>query len=404
MNSTTFNPPLMPAPPSGAARAILRQLERLRHGTLSVRLPDGSTQRFGAGEPHAAITLRNWNVFGAVLARGDIGLAEAYLDGDWTTPALPDLLLLLVRNRRELDELVYGSWFGRLAARLRHLLNRNSRSGSRRNIHAHYDLGNAFYRLWLDETMNYSAAWFDGDPAQPLARCARAKVRRALEAANVQPGDRVLEIGCGWGALAEAAVCDFGARLTGVTLSTEQLAYAQQRLARAGATGRAELRLQDYRDIADAPFDAICSIEMVEAVGHAYWPLYFGKLAALLKPGGRACIQTIVIDDALWGRYMQGTDFIQQYIFPGGCLPCPAEFRRHAQAAGLEVVEAFGFGQDYARTLALWRQRFLAQQPAVAALGFDERFVALWDFYLAYCEAAFACQNIDVVQYTLQRR
>jgi cyclopropane-fatty-acyl-phospholipid synthase len=404
MNSTTLTPPPLRAPQPAAARAILRQLARLRHGTLTVRLPDGGTQCFGTGEPHAAITLRNWNPCGAVLARGDIGLAESYVEGDWTTPALPDLLNLLVRNRRELEDLVYGSWLGRLAARARHLLNRNSRAGSRRNIHAHYDLGNAFYRLWLDETMNYSAALFGDDPAQPLARAQYAKVHRALAMAQVQPGDRVLEIGCGWGALAEAAVCDFGARLTGVTLSTEQLAYAQRRLARAGATGRAELRLQDYRDIADAPYDAICSIEMVEAVGRAYWPAYFGKVAALLKPGGRACIQTIVIDDALWGRYMQGTDFIQQYIFPGGCLPCPREFERHANAAGLEVVDAFGFGKDYARTLDAWRRRFLAQQAAVAALGFDERFIRLWDFYLAYCEAAFACQDIDVLQYTLRRR
>jgi cyclopropane-fatty-acyl-phospholipid synthase len=403
MNSTTFTPPFVRSARPAAARAILRQLERLRHGTLTVRLPDGNTQRFGSGDAHATITLHNWNLFSAVLSGGDIGLAESYVEGDWTTPALPDLLNLLVRNRRELEDMVYGSWFGRLAYRARHLLNRNTRGGSRRNIHAHYDLGNTFYSLWLDETMNYSAALFGEDKAQPLARAQHAKVRRALAMAKVQPGDRVLEIGCGWGALAEAAVFDFGARLTGVTLSTEQLAYAQRRLARAGATGRADLRLQDYRDIADGPFDAICSIEMVEAVGRAYWPTYFGKLHTLLKPGGRACIQTIVIDDALWPRYIQGTDFIQQYIFPGGCLPCPGEFRRQAQAAGLEVVEAFGFGGDYAHTLRIWRQRFLAQHAAVTALGFDERFIRLWDFYLAYCEAAFACQDIDVVQYTLRR-
>lgn len=404
MNSTTFSPTLAACRPPAAARAALRQLSRLRHGALTVHLPDGSSQRFGRGEQHASITLRNWDLFAAVFSGGDIGLAESYVDGDWTTPCLDDLLNLLVRNRRELEDMVYGSWFGRLAYRASHLLNRNTRSGSRRNIHAHYDLGNAFYSLWLDETMNYSAALFGGDNAQPLARAQHAKVHRALAVANVQPGDRVLEIGCGWGALAESAVFDFGARVTGVTLSTEQLAYATRRLARAGATGRVDLRLQDYRDITDAPFDAICSIEMVEAVGRAYWPTYFAKLHALLKPGGRACIQSIVIDDALWPRYVNGTDFIQQYIFPGGCLPCPLEFVRHAQAAGFEVVEAFGFGQDYARTLHIWRQRFLAQLPAVAALGFDERFIRLWDFYLSYCEAAFACQDIDVVQYTLQRR
>ena len=219
MNSTTFTPPLMPSRRPVAARAILRQLGRLRHGTLTIRLPDGSTQRFGSGDAHATITLRNWNVFAAVLDGGDIGLAESYVEGDWATPSLPDLLNLLVRNRRELEDLVYGSWFGRLAYRVRHLLNRNSRSGSRRNIHAHYDLGNDFYSLWLDETMNYSAALFAGDPAQPLARAQHAKVHRALAMANVKPGDRVLEIGCGWGGFAEFAAKEVGARVTGITIS-----------------------------------------------------------------------------------------------------------------------------------------------------------------------------------------
>jgi cyclopropane-fatty-acyl-phospholipid synthase len=223
-------------------------------------------------------------------------------------------------------------------------------------------------------------------------------VRRALEAARVGPGDRLLEIGCGWGALAEQAVAELGARVTGVTLSSEQLAHARERLA-----GRADLRLQDYRDIQDGQFDAICSIEMVEAVGREYWPVYFGQLARLLKPGGRACVQSIVIADALWPRYVRATDFIQQYVFPGGCLPCPSEFERHARAAGLEVEDRFAFGRDYAITLRQWRERFLAQRAAAAALGFDERFLRLWEFYLAYCEAAFDQCDIDVIQYTLRK-
>jgi cyclopropane-fatty-acyl-phospholipid synthase len=286
---------------------------------------------------------------------------------------------------------------------VRHLRNRNSRSGSRRNISAHYDLGNSFYRLWLDETMNYSAAWFDGRPGQSLPQAQDAKVRRALAMAGVAPGSRVLEIGCGWGALAEMAASKLGSHVTGVTLSTEQLDYAKQRVARAGVAHSTDLRLQDYRDIADAPFDAICSIEMVEAVGREWWPRYFATVARLLKPGGRACIQTIVIDDALWDRYIAGTDFIQQYIFPGGCLPSRREFERHAATAGLRVVDTLAFGADYALTLRLWRERFLAQRPAVLALGFDERFIRLWEFYLAYCEAAFTHGNTDVVQYTLVR-
>jgi cyclopropane-fatty-acyl-phospholipid synthase len=403
MNPPTTAQPALPGSVPASARAALKLLERLRHGTLTVQLPDGSQRCFGGGEPHAAIRLRNWNVFGATLRSGDIGFAESYLDGDWSTPSLTALMAVLLANRDAVEDLVYGRWWGRLAHRLRHLLNRNSKGGSRKNIHAHYDLGNAFYSLWLDESMNYSAAWFEGRDTQPMAQAQDAKVRRALRMAGVQAGSRLLEIGCGWGALAECAARDFGAQVAGVTLSTEQLAYAQERLAQAGVRERADLRLQDYRDIADGPFDAVCSIEMVEAVGREYWPEYFGALDKLLRPGGRACVQSIVIDDALWERYIRGTDFIQQYIFPGGCLPCPREFKRAAEAAGLQVVDAFHFGADYAQTLQRWRERFMAQKAKVRELGFDERFIRLWEFYLAYCEAAFAAGNIDVVQYTLQK-
>jgi cyclopropane-fatty-acyl-phospholipid synthase len=225
----------------------------------------------------------------------------------------------------------------------------------------------------------------------------------------VQPGHRVLEIGCGWGALAEMATTEFQASLVGVTLSTEQLSWGQERMTRlgvaqaAGTGPHADLRLQDYRDIDDGPYDAVLSIEMVEAVGREYWPTYFETVSRLLKPGGRACVQSIVIDDALFERYVNSTDFIQQYIFPGGCLPSRRELERHAAAAGLRVVDTLGFGSDYALTLRLWRERFLAQRSAVLALGFDERFIRLWEFYLAYCEAAFTQCNTDVVQYTLVR-
>jgi cyclopropane-fatty-acyl-phospholipid synthase len=220
----------------------------------------------------------------------------------------------------------------------------------------------------------------------------------------VRPHQHVLEIGCGWGALAEMAVTDFRARLTGVTLSTEQLAWGRQRMATLGDAGaRADLRLQDYRDIADGPFDAICSIEMIEAVGQQYWPAYFQTVARLLKPGGRACIQSIVIDDRHFERYVQSTDFIQQYIFPGGCLPSPSEFRRQAAGAGLRVVDEMSFGPDYAETLRRWRRQFLAERQRVLQLGFDERFMRLWEFYLTYCEAAFDEASIDVMQFTLQK-
>jgi len=389
------------APP--AARAALRLLRGLRHGQLELVTPTGQTLTFGAAgaELRARLELRNWRVAAAALRSGDIGFAETYIAGDWSTPDLTALLRLMLANRHTLEAVIHGSWTGRLLYRLRHLLHRNTRSGSRRNIHAHYDLGNAFYRLWLDETMTYSSAWFDGDAGRDLATAQRAKIARALRMAGVGPGTRLLEIGCGWGTLAETAAREFGAQVTGVTLSSEQLAHGLQRLAAAGLSHRAELRLQDYRDIADSPYDAIVSIEMIEAVGREYWPTYFGTLQRLLRPGGRACIQAIVIRDELFERYLRSTDFIQQYIFPGGCLLSPGTFHAQAQRAGLRVIDTLAFGRDYAETCRRWRRDFLARRDEVLALGFDERFVRLWSFYLAYCEAGFDAGDIDVVQYTL---
>ena len=406
MNSTTASRMTLPRSAPASARSVLRLLERLRHGTLSLQLPDGTQLRYGKGDaPHASLVLHDWAVFGATIKSGDIGFAESYMAGQWSSHDLAALLRLFIRNRQDLEDLVYGSWLGSLYYRLRHLFHRNTKANSRKNIHAHYDLGNAFYRLWLDETMNYSSAWFEGNLAGDMVAAQQAKVRRALRMAGVQPGDRVLEIGCGWGALAEMAVTEFDASLTGVTLSTEQLGWAQERMGKLGAevAARADLRLQDYRDINDGPYDAVCAIEMIEAVGREYWPTYFESVARLLKTGGRACIQSIVIEDRLFDRYVQSTDFIQQYIFPGGCLPCPAEFRRQAEAAGLKVVDALPFGPDYAETLRRWRHQFLAERQRILPLGFDERFMHLWEFYLAYCEAAFDEANIDVVQYTLQK-
>jgi len=408
---------IIPKDAPAAARNALRLLQNLRHGALTLHLPDGSQRRFGEHpqqhvlhtpkHPSASMTLHNWNVFGATLKSGDIGFAESFIAGDWSTPDLTELLKVFCANRQQVDAMIFGTWFGRLLYRVKHLLHHNSRANSRKNIHAHYDLGNAFYQLWLDETMNYSSAWFEGDLSRPLPQAQNAKVRRALDMADVKRGDRVLEIGCGWGALAEQATVSLGASLVGVTLSTEQLAYANTRMQRLGVTtgaaGQADLRLQDYRDITDAPFDAICSIEMVEAVGQAYWPAYFATVSRLLKPGGRACVQSIVIDDALFDRYVASTDFIQQYIFPGGCLPCPREIRRQAEAAGLEIADEFAFGSDYAETLRRWRDAFLQRKAEVAALGFDERFMRIWEFYLSYCEAAFDSGDISLVQYTFQK-
>ena len=387
-----------------AARRVLQLLEKIEHGTLTVQFPDRSMKIYGNGSlPHAALSLSNWNVFLASMKSGDIGFAESYIAGDWRTPSLSELLRVMIQNRRVVEDLIYGSWWGRMIYRVRHLLNRNHKANSRKNIHAHYDLGNAFYELWLDSTMNYSSALFQGDFSLSMQEAQNAKVRRALQATDVTQGSRVLEIGCGWGALAEMATMEMGAHVTGVTLSTEQLAFANARMKWNGKADQADLRLQDYRDIDDGPYDAVCSIEMIEAVGQEYWPTYFQAISKLLKPGGKACVQSIVIDDALFDRYVKSTDFIQQYIFPGGCLPSPTEFRRQAELAGLKVIDELKFGTDYAETLRRWRHDFMAQESQVLTLGFDNKFLRTWEFYLAYCEAAFDEANTDVIQFTLQK-
>lgn len=406
MNPTTTSAPVnsstqaMPA----SVRHVVSLLQRLQHGTLHVQWPDGRVDQFGQASDtglNATLHLHSYAPLTQAMKSGDIGFAESYIAGEWTTNNLAELLQLLVANRRDMEELIYGNWLGRLYYRVRHLLHRNTRSNSKKNIHAHYDLGNAFYELWLDPTMNYSSAWFDNDRSQPMAQAQTAKVRRALRMVDAKAGDRILEIGCGWGALAELGGQEFGAHMSGVTLSHEQLAFAKQRMQKLGLNSTSNLRLQDYRDIDDGPYDAICSIEMLEAVGQEYWDTYFQSVARLLKSGGKACVQTITIDDSLFDRYVKSTDFIQQYIFPGGCLPCPREFRAHAERAGLKVIDELAFGLDYAETLRRWRHQFMTDKAQVLQLGFDERFIRIWEFYLAYCEAAFEQHNTDVMQFTL---
>ncbi|MCV2351296.1 SAM-dependent methyltransferase [Paucibacter sp. Y2R2-4] len=409
MNTRTLTSRInLPDNAPSAARTVFKLLSHLRHGGLDVQLPDGSSMQFGAEtgqapSQRAAFRIRDWAVCAATLRSGDIGFAESYMAGHWSSPDLRALLELFIRNRETLDEAIFGSWWGSALHRLRHLFNRNSRSGSRKNIHAHYDIGNDFYKLWLDPSMNYSSAWFDGQSGTPLTEAQNAKMHRALRECGVSSGSRVLELGCGWGAVAESATRDFGAHLTGVTLSQEQLSWAQDRLQSAGLAECADLRLQDYRDIQDPAFDAIVSIEMFEAVGREYWDGYFKTVHDKLKPGGRACIQTITIRDDLFDRYSRSSDFIQQYIFPGGMLPSPSQFRAYASKAGLRICNELAFGQDYAQTLHLWREAFLRHEAQVREQGFDTRFVRLWEFYLAYCEAAFATGNTDVMQFTLQR-
>lgn len=377
-------------------RTVFELLAGVRGGLLEVRLPDGGAALFGDGESPLIWQVHDEAAFGRILARGDIGLAETYLDGLWDTPDLTALLALLASNREALKKGIYGSWRGLIAARVRHWLNRNSRSGSRRNIMAHYDLGNDFYARWLDPSMSYSSALYREADDGSLETAQWAKYRRILQRLHARPGQRVLEIGCGWGGFAEMAHAE-DLHVTGLTLSPAQLAWAQARVP------AADLRLQDYRDL-QGQFDHVVSIEMFEAVGERYWPGYFSSVAKALKPGGKAVIQSITIDEGLFGQYRKGTDFIQQFIFPGGMLPSRTAFRQAAWQQGLSVQNEYAFGLDYARTLGEWRKAFETNWAAIAPLGFDETFRRLWRLYLCYCEAGFRVGNIDVVQFELVHR
>ena len=380
-----------------ATRLALEIFDRLDGGALAIELPDGTHLRAGHGPLVAHLRVRDHAVFDETLVRGDIGFGESWMDGLWDTDDLTGLLTLLSRNRARIGEAVYGRMFRMLGHRVAHLLRANTRAGSRRNIEAHYDLGNDFYALWLDPSMTYSAAVFDS-PAESLHDAQLRKYRRILGELGAQPGQTILEVGCGWGGFAEVAATEFGCRVLGITLSPSQLAFAQARAERGGFADRVDFALCDYRDVR-GQYDHVVSIEMIEAVGERFWPTYFAQLSALLKPGGRCVVQAITIADALFKRYRRGTDFIQRYIFPGGMLPSPAEVGRQAQGAGLAVVGDFAFGRDYARTLAHWHCSFETQWPVIKAQGFDERFRRMWRFYLAYCEAGFETGDIDVHHY-----
>ncbi len=382
------------------ARLFDQLLAGLAHGRLRVILPSGASfARTGrAPGPDATIRLRNWRALGRILTRGDIGFAEGHIAGDWTSPDLVALIRLAALNTAELRRAVRGNPLFRGLERLRHLARGNTRRGSRRNIEAHYDLGNDFYRLWLDPSMLYSSAIFDA--TTPTLEAAQAKkLDRIVELLDLSGGDHVLEIGCGWGALA-ARLGEAGASVTGITLSPSQLAWARDTIAERGLEGTVDLRLQDYRDVAER-FDRVVSIEMFEAVGEAWWPTYFAGVARALKPGGRAVLQVISIAEDRFDDYRRDADFIQKHVFPGGFLPSQTAFAEAVAKAGLRIEAAEHFGLSYAETLAEWRRRFHDRWPEIAAGGFDDRFRRLWDYYLAYCEAGFREEAIDVGLYTL---
>lgn len=384
----------MKTPFTMLAQQLLQNFEHIEFGSLKITTPEGKVMFFRGPKEgaHATFVLHDWKAVNNALARGDIALGEDYIAGLWDTDSIEALFTVFLSNLHSLGVYAHGNFFQRLGFNvLNRILRRNSKSGSKQNIQSHYDVGNAFYKLWLDDTMTYSSAIFN-EPKKTLEDAQHAKYSRILSRVS---GDRVLEIGCGWGGFAEAAAND-SRRVTGITISPSQHAFATERLG-----SRADIRLQDYRD-AGGVYDSIVSIEMFEAVGEKYWPVYFRRLSNSLKNGGNAVIQTIVMRDDLFDVYRTSSDFIRHYVFPGGMLPSEKRFAEEARAAGLELTDSYQFGQDYARTLREWGVRFETRLADIYNMGYSEAFVRNWRFYLGTCAAAFAVGRTNVLQLELK--
>ncbi len=378
------------------ANQLLKAFDNLEFGSMTVTTPDGKTHSFMGTKPgpHGNFNINDWRTVTAFASKGDIGLTEAYSKGWWTTDNLPDLLTVGLLNEDALDSFIYGGVFGRLAARILYLFRQNSVKGSRKNIHAHYDLGNDFYSLWLDPGMSYSAAIFR-ENNENLEIAQNNKYDRIIDRLNRNSGN-ILEVGCGWGGFAERAIHKNDYNVKGITLSEEQHAYANQRLG-----NKANIVLEDYRH-QQGKYNNIVSIEMFEAVGEKFWPTYFSKMNSLLDQKGQAVVQTITIGEQYFERYRKGGDMIRTYIFPGGMLPSVERFKQEAGKADLQITDKFSFGKDYAETLRRWLTSFEQKLPEVRSLGFDEPFICIWRFYLAACIASFSVGRTDVVQLELQ--
>jgi cyclopropane-fatty-acyl-phospholipid synthase len=377
---------------------------RLTVGDFTVILPDGSHYKISSNSnsgPHAVVRIIRWRALRKFLTQGDYGFIESYLDGDWESPELSNIIELAVRNSNTWQSGKLQSVFHKIWQRIAHLLRDNSKTGSRRNIAAHYDLGNAFYEQWLDQTMTYSSALF-ARPDQSLPEGQIQKYRSIAQLLDLRPDHHVLEVGFGWGGFAEFAVKEYGCRITGLTLSKEQLKYAGERIRKEGLSEKVDFRLQDYRDVGGT-FDRIASIEMFEAVGETHWPRYFDMLRDRLVPGGTAALQIITITEDRFEQYSRNPDFIQRYIFPGGMLPSIERLQQQVTRAKLSFEGATMFGDSYARTLKQWRDRFQSAWGAIAPLGFDDRFRRMWEMYLAYCEGGFRAEAINVGQFKLGR-
>ncbi|SDD80868.1 SAM-dependent methyltransferase [Ruegeria marina] len=382
---------------------VMKMLSRMEAGRLDIALPDGRVFRSEGKRPGpvAHVDIHDPEVFARLIREGELGFSDAYIEGEWSTPDLRAFMDLVHQG----DETVYdgfpGQFLARAYERLRFWLQRNHKAQAKKNISYHYDLGNAFYGLWLDETMTYSSAIFETGQ-ESLEKAQIAKYASLIDEMGAKPGDHILEIGCGWGGFAEYAARERGLRVTGLTISQEQFKYATERIEKAGLSDRVEFKLQDYRD-ETGTYDGIASIEMFEAVGEKYWPVYFDTVHDRLKPGGQATLQIITVADKRWEIYRNGVDFIQKYIFPGGMLPAPRILREQVARARLEFVKSREFGKSYDLTLRRWHETFNEKWDQVAALGFDERFRRMWNFYLTSCGAAFDSGTCDVTQITVAR-
>jgi cyclopropane-fatty-acyl-phospholipid synthase len=383
---------------------FLDTVNRLDAGEIDLILPDGSTYKLtshGAPGPHTQIRINRWRAVTKFLTQGDYGFIESYLDGDWDSTEISDVVQLGILNSKSWESSKLQGVWHKLWQRIAHLMRDNTKRGSRRNIAAHYDLGNEFYKQWLDPTMTYSSAYFAGAD-QSLPEGQIEKYRRIGHLLDLKPEHHLLEVGFGWGGFAEFAVKEYGCRVTGLTLSKEQLKFAGERLQKQGLSDKVDLRLQDYRDVGGT-FDRIASIEMFEAVGEPHWPCYFDMLRERLAPGGAAALQIITIDERRFDHYRRNPDFIQRYIFPGGMLPSIERLKAQVAMAKLRFEGAAMFGDSYAYTLRQWRASFLAAWHTIEPLGFDERFRRMWEMYLAYCEGGFRTNAIDVGQFKLVR-
>ncbi|WP_075214642.1 SAM-dependent methyltransferase [Mongoliimonas terrestris] len=384
-------------------RRSLYMVRALRYGALTVTLPDGRTVRVAGREPgpDAHLVIHDYRFIRRVITSADMGVAESYMAGEWSSPDVTAFLELFCHNHHVFEDNLAHSPAVRLFLKLRHWLNENTPKRAKKNISAHYDLGNSFYAKWLDQTMTYSSGLFpSGDEDLPAAQ--NEKYRHLARTTGMETGHDVLEIGCGWGGFAEFAAKEIGCKVVGLTISREQYDFARERMFKAGLADKVDIRFQDYREEAGC-YDRIASIEMFEAVGEKYWPTYFQTLRDRLKPGGAAGLQVITIQDRFFEKYRATPDFIQRYVFPGGMLPCPAALDRVSRQEGLSKTSETVFGRDYARTLSLWRDRFWASWPSLEPLGFDARFKRLWEYYLHYCEAGFRSGTIDVRQIVYAR-